>query len=65
MNVMKKILNALTFSNVNNLGEFRALLRQIEPSSASNQALSQHGSVSSLSGTSSVPPGIGHAHGAL
>ena len=65
MNVMKKILNALTFANVNNLGEFRALLRQIETSSASNQDLTQHGSVSSLSGTSSVPPGIGHAHGAL
>ena len=65
MNVIKKILNALTFSNVNNLGELRAQLRQIEPSSASNQGLTPHGSVSTLSGTTSVPPGIGHAHGAL
>lgn len=61
MNVMKKILNALNFANVNNLGELRTLLRQIEPSSASTTSQTQH----SISGAASVPAGIEHAHGAF
>lgn len=34
----KTLLNALAFANVNNLGEFRALLRQVDRPSAGEGA---------------------------
>ncbi|MGE5320155.1 MAG: hypothetical protein ACM3KD_08240 [Hyphomicrobiaceae bacterium] len=62
---MKRILNALTFANVNNLGELRSLLRQVDQPSASQKDQAQLGSLSSLSHASSAAPGIRHAQGAL
>jgi len=65
MNVMTKILNALAFANLNSLDELRAQLRQTDPTSASGQDQTQQGSVSVVSDTSTVAPGIRHAQGAL
>jgi len=61
MNVMKKILNALNFANVNNLGELRTLLRQVDAAPASAKSQTQH----AISGAASGPAGIEHAHGAF
>jgi hypothetical protein len=65
MNVMTRLLNALTFANVGNQNEFNTLLRQVDLSSASQQDCNQRGPVSARSDTSSATPGIQHAQGAL
>lgn len=61
----KTILNALAFANVSNLGEFRAMLRQIEQPSASGHEQAPHGMVSAVSDSPAVAHGIQHARGAL
>jgi hypothetical protein len=65
MNAVTKILNALSFANVNNLGEFRALLRQIDQPSAAGQDQAQNRAVSAPSAPSSVAAEFRHAPGAL
>lgn len=61
----KKILNALVFANVDNLGEFRTLLCQIDAPAGPDQEPAQHGAISRSSGSSAGTPVIGHAQGAL
>jgi hypothetical protein len=65
MNVMKRILTALSFANVNSLGELRTLLHQVDQPSASDKVKSQYGSRSSIPESSSVSPRPRHAQGAL
>ncbi len=65
MNLMTKILNALAFANVSNLGEFRSLLRQIDPPSAPVQDENQHRTISAEFDTPVATPGIRHAQGTL
>mgnify|MGYP006974891012 CR=1 FL=1 len=65
MNLVTKLLNALAFSNVNNLGDLRALLRQIDSPSSSEQDQFLHGSVSALGDQPSVAPEFRRAQGAL
>jgi hypothetical protein len=64
MNVMKKILAGLAFANVNNLGEFRAALRQADLPSASGKDLAQHPAVSAHLESPAVAPEFRHAQGA-
>ncbi len=65
MNVMTRILNALAFANVGNQNEFNVLLRQVDLSSASQQASAQSGPLSARSDTPSAAHGIRHAQSAL
>lgn len=62
MNVFSKILNGLSFANVNNLGEFRALLRQIEQPASSTQDPARSAAAAE---SSAVAPEFGHAQGVL
>lgn len=62
---VKKILNALAFANVNNLGEFRALLHQIDAPAGLDQAPAQHGAISPSSGNAAGAPLVGCLQGAL
>ena len=64
MNVMKKILAGLAFANVNNLGEFRAVLRQVDRPSASGMNLAVHPAVSTHLESPAVAPEFRHAQGA-
>ena len=64
MNVMKKILAGLAFANVNNLGEFRAVLRQVDQPSASGMDPAQHPAVSAHLESPAVAPEFRHAQGA-
>ncbi|MHB0974624.1 MAG: hypothetical protein ACYC0P_10305 [Thiobacillus sp.] len=65
MNLLNTILNGLLFANVNNLGEFRTLLRQVAPSSASERDHDRHGLDAVPHDTSNARPEFRHAHGAL
>lgn len=65
MNAMTRILNALAFANVNNLSEFRTLLRQIDEPSAPGPQSTPRGPLSTASDSSSVTPVIRHIPGAL
>ncbi|MDP1645433.1 MAG: hypothetical protein Q8L71_08020 [Thiobacillus sp.] len=61
----KRILNALAFSNVNNLGEFRALLQQIDESGDPAYKPDSHDATPPASGNSPVTPYLHHIQGAL
>ncbi len=65
MNVMTRLLNALAFANIGNQNEFSVLLRQVDPSSASQREPAPRGPVSTQSDMSATAPGIQHAQGAL
>lgn len=65
MNVMTRIINALAFANVGNQNEFNVLLRQVEPSSASQLYATPCGPVSARADTSSAAPSMRHAQSAL
>ncbi|HEX7971769.1 MAG TPA: hypothetical protein VF501_06070 [Thiobacillus sp.] len=61
----KTILNALAFANVNTLGEFRALLRQIdEPTEPARQSASHDATPPAPDGSAAAPT-LRHIHGAL
>lgn len=54
----KRIFNALAFANVNNLGEFRALLRQVDEQDTSVRETAQPDAIAQASA-------IGQIQGAL
>jgi len=66
MNVMsktaKRILNALTFANAGNLGEFHTLLRQIDAPDTSAREPAQPRTTAQASGSAPV---LGHIQGAV
>jgi hypothetical protein len=61
----KKILDALSFSNVNNLGEFHALLRQIDGPAEKTCEPGSRDATPPASGNAPITPAIGHVQGAL
>ena len=61
----KKILDALSFSNVNNLGEFRALLRQIDGPADETCEPDSRNVTPPASCNAAITPAIGHIQGAL
>ncbi len=61
----KRIYNALAFANVNNLGEFRTLLRQIDDPAVPADGPIPHGALSPASSVATDAHAIGHIQGAL
>lgn len=61
MNVIRKILNGLSFANVNNLGEFRAVMRRIEQPQGAMQDATRKASTDAMAAATEFH----HAQGAL
>ena len=61
----KTILNALAFANVNTLGEFRAVLRQIDEPAETAHPSASHDATPPASDSSAAAPALRHIHGAL
>jgi hypothetical protein len=62
---LKTLIDALAFANVNSLGEFRAMLHQIDGAEQSSHQPTPHASAPATSSASHFAPAVGHIQGAL
>lgn len=62
---LKALMNALAFANVNNLGEFRAMLHKVDAAEQSAHQPSPHASAPVTCSASDLTPAVGYVQGAL
>ena len=62
---LKSLIDALAFANVNNLGEFRAMLQQIDGATQPEYRPTPHAIAPATSSSTSFAPAAGHIQGAL
>ena len=62
---LKSLIDALVFANVNSLGEFRAMLQQIDGTTQPEHRPTPHANAPATCSSSSFAPAAGHIQGAL
>jgi hypothetical protein len=62
---LKSLLDALAFANVNSLGEFRAMLHQIDDTAHPTHKPVANDMTPATCSNSSFAPAVGHIQGAL
>ena len=62
---LKSLIDALAFANVNSLGEFRAMLHQIDVDTQSEHRPAPHAIAPATCSSTSITPAVSHIQGAL